>query len=215
MGLPFTEDQFFAVFRDYNEAVWPAPVVLAVLALVAVALALRPRPWSGAVVSAILALLWGWAAIAYHLAFFARVNPLAPAFAALSAAGAVVFLWLGVVRRRLRFRPLRGWRTAVGLALVAYALVAYPTLSAAAGHPYPAMPTFGLPCPTTLFTVGILGLLEPPYPWLVFLVPVLWSLVGAQAAFLLGVPQDLALLVAAGVGGVLIRGRTRAGGGGS
>jgi Family of unknown function (DUF6064) len=214
MGLPFTEDQFFAVFRDYNEAVWPAPVVLTVVAVVAVALALRPRPWSGVMVSVILALLWGWAAIAYHLAFFARVNPLAPAFAALSAVGMVVFLWLGVVRRRLRFGPRRGWRTPAGLALVVYALVAYPILSVVAGHSYPAMPTFGLPCPTTLFSVGILALLVPPYPWLVCLVPVLWSVVGAQAAFLLGVPQDLALLVAAGVGGVLIRWRTRAGGGG-
>jgi len=31
--LPFTESQFFDVFRQYNEAVWPAPVVLTALAL--------------------------------------------------------------------------------------------------------------------------------------------------------------------------------------
>jgi hypothetical protein len=209
MHLPFSETQFFEVFRQYNEAVWPAPVVLTVLALVAVALVLKPRPASGVGVSAILALLWAWVAIAYHWAFFARVNPLAPAFAALSAAGAGLFLWSGVLRSGLRFRPRGGWRTVAGSVLLAYALVAYPALSMATGRSYPAVPTFGLPCPTTLFTVGILAFLAPPYPRLVLLVPVLWSVVGFQAAFLLGVPQDLALLVA-GVIGVVLMGRGRA-----
>jgi hypothetical protein len=66
------------------------------------------------------------------------------------------------------------------------------------------MPTFGLPCPTTLFTIGLLACLVPPYPRSTLVVPVLWCLVGAQAAFLLGVPQDLGLLVAAAVGAFLI-----------
>jgi hypothetical protein len=38
----------------------------------------------------------------------------------------------------------------------------------------------------------------------VHIVPILWALVGAQAALLLGVPQDLGLLVAAAIGGVLL-----------
>lgn len=212
--LPFTEAQFFDVFRRYNEAVWPAPVALTVLALVAVGLVLRPRPFSGVAVSAILSVLWAWGAVVYHLAFFSRVNPVAPAFAALFLAGALLFLWLGVVRRRLAFAPPGRARTVAGVALLAYALIAYPALSSALGHAYPATPTFGLPCPTTLFTVGVLAFLEPPYPGVVVLPAVLWSLVGAQAALLLGVTQDLALLAAAAVGGVLMTratGRPRAG----
>jgi Family of unknown function (DUF6064) len=210
--LPFTQAQFFEVFRRYNEAVWPVPLLLSALGMVAVAFVLRPRRWSGVLVSGILALLWAWLAIGYHLAFFARVNPIAPAFAALSAAGAGLFLWFGVVTRRLQYRALQRGRTIAGLTLVAYGLVVYPVVSMATGHPYPAMPTFGLPCPTTLFTIGVLALLVPPCPWLVLLVPVLWSLVGLQAAFLLGVPQDFALLPAAAVGVVLMaRSRARRG----
>jgi hypothetical protein len=198
MALPFTLEQFHGVFRDYNTAVWPAQWLLVVLALAVVAAALRPRPWSGVFVSASLGFLWAWIALAYHLAFFARINPAAYGFAALSTAGAVVFFWLGVVRRRLAFRWVPGLKATAGAVLIAFALVVYPVWSAYAGHPYPETPTFGLPCPTTIFTIGVLCFAVPPTPRSPLIVPLLWCLVGAQAAFLLGVQPDLGL-VAAGV----------------
>ena len=200
MNLPFTVEQFFGVFRAYNEALWPAQVLLLALALAAIGLVAFPRRWSGVGVSAILVFLWGWLGLAYHLAFFTAINPLAYVFSAVSVAGAVVFAWHGIVRRTLEFRLSRSARTAVGGCLVLFALVVYPALSVYTGHRYPATPTFGLPCPTTIFTIGLLAFLVPPYPRSVLLVPVLWSLVGSQAAFLLGVPQDLGLLIAAAVG---------------
>ena len=47
--LPFTREQFFAIFLEYNNAVWPASILaygLGILALIAV---LRPKPvWSKA-----------------------------------------------------------------------------------------------------------------------------------------------------------------------
>ena len=124
-------------------------------------------------------------------------------FAAVSVAAGLVFVWQGVVKRRLEFRLSRGPRSITGLALIGFALVVYPAWSIHAGHRYPELPTFGLPCPTTLFTVGMLAFMVPPFPRSTLVVPVLWSLVGAQAAFLLGVTQDLGLLVAAVVGAVL------------
>jgi hypothetical protein len=213
MRLPFTSDQFFAVFRDYNEAVWPAQVMLLGLALVAVALVVRPRPWSDRAVSVILAGFWTWLALAYHVAFFARINPLAWLFAGVSLAGALVFLWQGLVRRRLRFAWAGGVRAATGSALIAFALVVYPLWSSLAGHPYPDMPTFGLPCPTTIFTIGVLSFLMTPCPRSVFIVPVLWCFVGAQAAILLGVPQDFGLIVAGlvGIAWLVRSGRARGG----
>jgi hypothetical protein len=204
MQLPFTTDQFYGVFREYNTAVWPAQVLFAGLALVAVAMVAFPRRWSGPGVSAILALLWSWLGLAYHLAFFAAINPLAYAFAAISVAGSVLFLWHGVLRQRLQFRLAANTRSVIALLLVAFALAIYPAWSIQAGHHYPELPTFGLPCPTTIFTIGVLALAKTPHPRSVLFVPVLWSLIGGQAAFLLGVPQDLGLLVAGAVGVVLI-----------
>ena len=68
------------------------------------------------------------------------------------------------------------------------------------GHRYPAFPTFGLPCPTTLFTIGLLAFLVTPYRRTVFVVPVLWCFVGSQAAFAFDLQADLGLTVAGGVG---------------
>ncbi len=39
--LPFTVEQFYGVFREYNTTLWPAQIVLLVLAVVAVALSFR------------------------------------------------------------------------------------------------------------------------------------------------------------------------------
>jgi len=201
--LPFTVEQFFGVFRAYNQAVWPVQWVLVALALVALVMAARPNRWSNQVVAAILGGLWLWLGLAYHLAFFSAINPVAYAFAAVSVAGGLAFVWFGVVRRQLRFRVSfqpRGW---LGWALVTFSLAIYPAWAVVAGHRFPEFATFGLPCPTTIFTIGMLAFLVPPYPRWPLVAPVLWCFVGAQAAFLLAVPQDLGLLVAA-VAGVFL-----------
>ncbi len=61
MQLPFTVEQFYGVFREYNTTLWPAQVFLVALALAAIALVVVPCRWSGVGVSAILAFLWGLA----------------------------------------------------------------------------------------------------------------------------------------------------------
>ena len=209
MQLPFTAEQFFAVFHAYNVAVWPAQVLLLALALVALALIVVPRRGSGMAISAILAFLWLWMGLAYHLAFFTAINPLAYGFAILSAGGGLIFLWHGVIQRNIQFRLAFNARSIIGVVLVFYALVVYPLWSVDAGHHYPALPTFGLPCPTTIFTVGVLAFAVPPYAKAPLIIPVLWCLVGVQAAFFLGVPQDLGLAAAA-LAGVLFLVRSRA-----
>ncbi len=204
MTLPFTVEQFYGIFRDYNTAVWPAQWLLVAAGLAAVAAVLRPRPWSGVAVSAILGLLWTWMAVAYHLAFFTRISSVAYAFAALSMLGGATFVWQGVIRRRLTFRWAPGPKTIAGVLLIVFTVVVYPIWSAYAGHPYPATPTFGLPCPTTIFTIGVLCFATPPSPRSPLIVPVLWCLVGAQAAFLLDVQPDFGLITAALVGMSLV-----------
>lgn len=196
MQLPFTNEQFFGVFRLYNSTVWPAQVLLVLLAVLAIVFIALRRPWSGAAVSAILALLWVWIGVAYHLAFFARINPVAYGFGALSIAGGLLFAWHGVICRRFEFAFARSFRTGLGMALLAFALVVYPVWSTLAGHGYPELPTFGLPCPATIFTIGVLALASGTRLRAVLAVPILWSLVGGQAAFLLDVKPDLGLLVA-------------------
>ena len=200
MSLPFTRTEFFAVFASYNEAVWPAQIALYALGVAALGLVFVRRRHSGRLIAAILALLWLWMGGVYHLAYFRPVNPAASLFGGAFLLAAAAFAWEGVVRRRLRFEPRPDAAGAVATVLLAYALVMYPLLAMLLGHGYPAMPTFGLPCPTTIFTLGMLALLRPPYPGHVLAVPVLWTLVGVQAALLLGIYEDFGLIFAGAAG---------------
>jgi Family of unknown function (DUF6064) len=196
MKLPFTAEQFFGVFEAYNNAVWPAQLVLLALAALAVSFIALRRSWSGVAVSAILAVLWIWLGAAYHWAFFARVNPAAYGFGALSVVGGLLFAWHGAMRRRLTFSFDKSLRGAIGAGLLVFALLVYPIWGTLVGHGYPALPTFGLPCPTTIFTIGVLALASGSHLRAVLTVPILWSLVGSQAAFVLDVQPDFGLLVA-------------------
>ena len=196
MSLPFSVEQFFSVFAQYNESVWPMQVILNLLAIAAIALLCRARPFENRVLSAVLSFLWGWMAIAYHLAFFTAINSAAWLFGTVFLAGALWFVWIGVIKSKLHFCLAGGARGWAGGLLIGFALTVYPLIGYALDHRYPAVPTFGVPCPTTIFTIGMLLFLAAPLPRSVFIVPLVWAVVGSVAAFQLGVLQDLGLLVA-------------------
>lgn len=204
MNIPFTTTEFYSVFSAYNAAVWPMQLPLLALGLLTVVLLVRQSSYSDVAISVILTILWVWKALVYHLVFFTAINPLAYVFAAVFMTGAGVFFWQGVVKRKLRFRLMQGWRNRAGWGLIFFALVIYPAWTYLAGHRYPAFPTFGLPCPTTVFTIGLLAFLIKPYPRSALIVPVLWCFVGSQAAVVFGVWADLGLIIAAIFGLVLI-----------
>jgi hypothetical protein len=193
---PFTVEQFFDVFRRYNEAVWPWQMALVALGLGAAVLALARPEKTARLVSGILAFLWAWMAIEYHWRFFAGINPAARLFALVFLMEAAAIAWLGVIRERLVFEPPSMGRRSLAVVFCAYAFIAYPYLGFLAGHRYPATPTFGVPCPTTILTLGILGFAVRGPSRLLLVVPLLWSALGGYAAFRLGVPQDFGLLAA-------------------
>lgn len=198
--LPFDRAQFFAVFADYNRAIWPAQAAAYLLALAAVVLMARRARAAERAVPALLALMWAWTGIAYHALFFAAINKAAVVFAALFVLQALGFAQVAL-HHGLRFSVPRGARAACGWALVAYAGIVYPLLGMATGHGWPALPMFGVtPCPVTLFTFGVLLLAQPPLPRRLLVIPWLWALIGGSAAWLLGVMQDWPLLIS----GVLV-----------
>jgi hypothetical protein len=88
-----------------------------------------------------------------------------------------------------------GWRGVLGSIVILYGLLIYPILGHAIGHVYPGNPTFGAPCPTTIFTFGIL-LWSVGLPRYVLIIPTLWSIIGFFAAVSLGIREDIGLLVA-------------------
>lgn len=195
--IPFTVDQFLAIFAQYNLAVWPAQLLLYGVALCAVGLAVQHRFDGSGTISLILAGLWGWSGVVYHFIFFSSINKAGYLFAALFIAQAIFLFYLGVLQRKLRFCFSWNLSGLVGVVLILYALVIYPILNYQFHHGYPTMPTFGVPCPTTIFTFGILTWANGEHRPFVFVIPVLWSLVGFSAALSLGMIEDFGLVGAA------------------
>lgn len=203
--LPFTREQFFDVFTAYNQAMWPAQVALVALALVMLAaLRLQQRTtWVGWALGG----LWVWTGITYHALFFAPINPLAFGFAGLFVIQGGL-IGRATLRGTLRFSLPRDIPSlVVGAVLSGYALFGYPAVAVAAGQSYPALPTFGVPCPTVIFTFGLLAWSARP-AWQLLCIPIAWALIGISAATQLGVPEDWGLPVAA-TAVVLLRMRSR------
>lgn len=209
MAPPFSEAEFFQVVAAYNAGIWPTQLVLAFLALLGVVLAFRATVVEDRAVTTFLGLLWVWMGVGYHWTYFTGINPAAWLFGALFVVQGLAFLYLAVRVEPLRYLPEWDAFGLLGAALMAYGLVFYPLLGSALGRAYPAQPTFGLPCPTTIFTVGLLLWARPRIPPAILIVPVAWSLVGESAAWLFGVVEDIPLLAAGLVGGaaVLIKNR--------
>jgi hypothetical protein len=185
------------VFGEYNATIWPLIVLFYLLGTTSVALLFRPSRASTLFISLNLAAMWLVNGVGYHWTFFREINPAAAIFGAVFVLQAVLLVLLSLRNPKLRFIARRDARSAVGLMLVLFATVLYPLWGWHTGHVWPQMPAFDVaPCPTTIFTIGILLMGSwQVVRWLLIL-PGLWAAVGGSAAILLGVPQDFALLAA-------------------
>lgn len=205
--LPFSYEQFVQVFALYNESIFPAQGVAYLLAALMVG-----ALFSGGtrLVGAGLGLMWLWTGIGYHWLHFTAINKVAWAFGAMFVVQGLLFLFVSVASRRLRFGTGSGATRWMGWVYIGYAALVYPLVGVWTGHGYPQMPMFGVtPCPVTIFTFGLLLLAVPRVPPWLLAIPLAWSLIGGSAAFLLRVPQDWFLL-ASGLAAIpiLTAGRT-------
>jgi hypothetical protein len=197
MNPPFTVEQFLDVFRQYNQAIWPLQLAAYPMAAAALAAAVWRGRGAQKLPPLVLSGFWIWTGAAYHIAYFSSINPAAIAFGVLFIVQGLLFIGSGVIRSQLtvRFRP--GLPGCVGALLIVYALVLYPLLSYVLGHRFPSAPTFGVtPCPTVIFTFGLLLWSDLKLPRYLLVIPSLWALLGISAALQFGMHEDIGLLVA-------------------
>ena len=202
--IPFTVDQFLNVFEQYNVAVWPAQVFLYTMGIVAVCLTLSRQKDFSRGVSLILSLFWIWMGLAYHFWYFSTINRAALIFAALFVLEGIIIFIVGVLKHQLKFRFSLNFYDIVGGVFLLYALIVYPVFGYWLGHRYPAAPTFGLPCPTTIFTFGLLLWTNRRVPLYVLAIPLAWTFLGFWAAISLRMIEDLGLLMAGLIGSMVI-----------
>jgi len=196
--LPFTAEILDALVGRYVLAVWPLPVVAPVLALLAVALLLRPLRGGGRAAAALLAAAWAGVGIDFHIKTVATIDFLAPVYGGFFLVQAALLTWTGVLRGRLRSSftgDAAGW---AGLGLAGIAILGYPLLALALGRAWPGLPIVGVtPDPTVMLTFGLLLLGGGRPARHLFVVPALWALVTGVTGWMLGTPERLLLPVAA------------------
>ncbi|WP_321508459.1 DUF6064 family protein [uncultured Methanoregula sp.] len=202
--FPFTAVQFLDVFFRYNLTVWPAQLILCLLAIAAAVCAIRKTASSDRILFCILGFFWLWMGLVYHILFFSSINTVAYLFGILFIVQALVLWYFGMVRKVTGFHASWDAFSIAGVAFIFYSLILYPVIGTAAGHPFPCLPTFGLPCPTTIFTFGIFLLADRKVPLFLVAIPLLWSCIGFFAALSLGIVEDYGLLIAGIAGTILI-----------
>jgi hypothetical protein len=196
--LLFSPRTYYRLIERHNEAVWPGQIVTIGLGLVIAWLSRRPAARQGRIVSAILAVLWSWVALAFVWKRYATINWAASYLVWLYAIEVLVLAWIGVARGRLRF----GWRRdaagIVGMVLLILSLLLYPTLAPLLGRSWRQAEVFGVaPDPTVTATLGLLLLAEGRPQWGLLAVPFLWCLVSGATLLAMGSPEALILVPAA------------------
>ena len=199
--MPFSAEDFLRLFGQYNEEVWPVQFLLYLLAILVVGSLFLKKNNPGKAINIILSLFWIWMGVVYHLLYFSNINPAAYVFGPVFILQGIIFLRF---RNRLKYEFKAAWKAYTGLLFIIFSLLVYPYLSFYNGHVFPETPTFGLPCPTVIFTFGILLLLKKKPRWYIYLIPFLWSLLGFSAAVQLGIKEDFGLFVAGVVGALFL-----------
>jgi len=210
MRLPFTVEEFLGVFQSYNLAVWPVQIIAYLVGAFALYLAIKQPKYKDRIIAVVLSLMWLWNGGIYHIGFFSAINKAAFLFGALFIVQGLLFFWRGVVKNDLVFRFSGDRYSLIGGLFILYAMGVYPLLGAFAGHTWPHSPMFGVaPCPTTIFTFGLLLLTPNGIKKYLLAVPFLWAVVGLSAAVNLRIYEDFGLLVAGLLGTALILVRDR------
>jgi hypothetical protein len=204
--LMFAPRTYWRLFELHNAAWWPAPWLLPLAGLAAIACLLRWGLPALRVVLAGLAAAWAFVAWAFLLQRYAPINWAASAFA-LGFFVQAFSLAVLATRPDLRVTPQRGHRVA-GLLLCAFGLIADPLLAAVAGRPATQAEVFGLaPDPTVIVTLGALLWVQPQaharltrtLRRTLWILALLWCAISALTLWTMGSPQAwlLPALVAA------------------
>ncbi|MBE0570388.1 MAG: hypothetical protein IH618_02495 [Ignavibacteriaceae bacterium] len=196
MDLLFSLADFLNVFKDYNHSIFPLQIVFYFAAFLCIYFLFTGNNNATRIISITLAFLWLWMGVVYHIIFFSEINKAAYIFGGLFILQGVMFAGCGLIRKKLSFEYTKSAANNVGIVLIAYALIIYPVLGTFLGHAYPYSPTFGLPCPTTIFTFGILLFANQKMPVHLLIIPLLWSVIGFTAALNLTIYEDIGLLLA-------------------
>ncbi|MEK0082338.1 DUF6064 family protein [Benzoatithermus flavus] len=199
--LLFSPRVYWRMFELHNAAVWPLQIPALLLGAAILVRLVRPRSWSDRVIPAILAAAWLWVAWSFLWNRYATINWAMRYVAPVFAAEALLLLWLGSLRGRLRFALAPTAPSAIGLALLAYALVLHPLVAGLAGRSIRATELFAItPDPTAIATLGLVLLAgSGAVAWPLLVLPLVWCVLSWATLHTMGAPEGWIPLAAAGL----------------
>jgi hypothetical protein len=198
MNLSIDLDRLLSVFGAYNLAIWPIQVFAYLAGLVALYSASKQTRFSNNIAAGILSFFWMWTGVVFCMFYWAPTYPMAYAFGVLFIAQGLVFL-LNAIKPGISFGARRNQFTIIGAFFIAYAMVLYPLLGSFFGHVYPRSLPFGLvPCPTSVFTIGLLMMTNKKVHRHVLVIPAIWSIC-AVVPVVSGIYEDAGLILAGAV----------------
>ena len=199
----FIEEEFLSMLAGYNEAIWPVQILAYIIAVTAVVACFIKNRYSDRLILATLVLFWLWNGIVFSAIFWSEIYPYAYLFAVLLTSQGILFVY-GMIRSEFSFRFRIDVYSMIGLTFIVYALLVYQLIGMGIGHDYPAFFAPGLtPCPTAIFTFGILLLTDKRFPNYFLAIPLLSALAGILAA-MNGIIEDYGLITAGLLGTVLL-----------
>lgn len=206
---------FYNLVRSYNMAIWPVHILTFLLGVTAVVLALRKTSNSDKIIAGILAFLWLWSGVVFLMVLLGSWIPTffgfaVPGFGYLSGILFIIqgtlFVYFGVIRRSLSFKHTADFQGVIGSVMVIYAMVIYPIVGYATGHPLPGYPAFGTAaCPVAIFTLGMLLWTNRRMPQFIPIIPIIWGLAGILAVVSIKVWADAGLFIAGVLGFLILR----------
>lgn len=195
--MPFTTEQFFYVFEQYNSAVFPFQLLIFILGIVGLFLLHSRLPGKNKFIGSYLGILWIWVGTIYHFIFFAEINPAAYLFGGVFILQGLLILRETFRKNRIRYSFSSQPGYYIGYFLVIFGLIIYPVIGYLLENSVAKIISLGLPCPTTIVTFGFFMLTGSKFPKYLLIIPSLWAIVGVSAAIELGVYQDFMMVISA------------------
>ncbi len=196
MNVPFSTEQFFNVFENYNRSVFPVQFILVLLGIWVLYRIHSGKKTTKRKVDILLAAIWIWSGLVYHILNFSAINKAALVFGSIFIVQGLLFLLSAIKEQTTEDIDFKGAKNILGYFLLFFGLLIYPVIGFLIEQSPERIISLGLPCPTTLFTLGVLIVRSPKVPWFLLIIPCLWSVIGLSAAINFGVYQDYMMIVA-------------------
>ena len=193
--LSFSLEEFLLVLESYNLGIWPLQIIAYVLILLVLFISLKPTKYSAKILSAILSFFWLFTGIVFCFIYWAPSHIFGYIFGIFCTVQGLLFLY-SIIRSDITISSPDKTYTFIGILFVLYAIIGYQVFGYYLGHIYPKFFAVGLvPCPTTIFTLGIFLIINKSIPIKYFVIPLMISLGGFLAAYN-GIYEDIGLVIA-------------------